>query len=181
LFATFARRDEREATQGKDPVDDLGAFVHALTLKFEEDAEGEGDPGDVVTLSTLHGSKGLEFDYVFLIGCEEGFIPHQRTLDPRITDGTLPGGPAQGASDIEEERRLFYVGVTRAKDELTISRCRHRMLRGKPAPRTPSRFLTDIPADELVEFEIRDQPAMAVDQMAAQANALLAALDALGK
>ncbi len=180
LLGTFARRDQREADRGQDPVDELAAFVHALTLKFEEDEQGE--PGDAVTLSTLHGSKGLEFEVVYLIGCEEGYLPHQRTLDPRANDATgAAGGPEQGAADVEEERRLFYVGVTRAKNELTITRCRHRMLRGKPAPRTPSRFLADIPPEQIVELEIRDQPAMETSQMAANASALLAALDALGK
>ena len=178
LMNTFTRRDTREAEKGKDPIDELQGFVHALTLKFEE---GEEEAGDMVTLSTLHGSKGLEFEVVYLIGCEEGFLPHQRTLDPRLTDATMPGAGIVQASDIEEERRLFYVGVTRARDELTLTRCKHRMLRGKPMPRTPSRFLADVPAEESVEFEIRDQPAMNVAEMAMNANALLAALDALGK
>lgn len=179
LITTFGRRDIRETDKGNDPVDELGGFLHALTLKFEE---GEEDTGDMVTLSTLHGSKGLEFNVVYLIGCEEGFIPHQRTLDPRLSDNTMPGaGGIVQASDVEEERRLFYVGVTRARDELTISRCKHRMLRGKPVPRTPSRFLSDIPPECVVEFDIRDQPAMDPVAMAAQANALLAALDAIGK
>ena len=181
LLGTFTRRDTREGERGKDPVDDLAAFVHALTLKFDDEAEDEND-GDMVTLSTLHGSKGLEFDVVYLVGCEEGYLPHQRTLDPRANDASAPAGPGvQAPSDVEEERRLFYVGVTRARSELILTRCKHRMMRGKPLPRTPSRFLQDIPAAELVEFEIRDQPAMDVTQMAAQANALLAALDALGK
>jgi DNA helicase-2/ATP-dependent DNA helicase PcrA len=178
LMNTFARRQIRETDKGRDPVDELAAFLHALTLKFEE---GEEETGDMVTLSTLHGSKGLEFEFVYLIGCEEGFIPHQRTLDPRITDATMPGAGVVQASDVEEERRLFYVGVTRARDELVITRCKHRMLRGKPVPRTPSRFLSDVPDDQRVEFDIRDLPAMDPTQMAAQANALLAALDALGK
>ena len=92
-------------------------------------AEGE-DAGDVVTLSTLHGSKGLEFDVVFLIGCEEGYLPHARTLDARATDDAASGG----AADIEEERRLFYVGVTRARERLVLSRARSRVLRGKAVP-----------------------------------------------
>src|SRR5215203_905141 len=88
---------------------DLMAFLHSLTLQMSDEDE---DPGNVVTLSTLHGSKGLEFDVVFLIGCEEGLIPHSRTLDARATDpNAVAGGNIQ---DIEEERRLFYVGVTRA-------------------------------------------------------------------
>ena len=61
-------------------------FLHALTLQVSEEEE---DPGNVVTLSTLHGSKGLEFDVVFLVGCEEGLIPHMRTLEAKATD--VPG------------------------------------------------------------------------------------------
>ncbi|WP_306465511.1 3'-5' exonuclease, partial [Salmonella enterica] len=80
------------------------SFLHSLTLQMDDEEE---DPGNVVTLSTLHGSKGLEFDYVFLIGVEEGLIPHQRTLDVKASDAM--------AQDVEEERRLFYVGVTRAR------------------------------------------------------------------
>jgi len=125
----------------------------------------------MVTLSTLHGSKGLEFDVVFLIGCEEGYLPHQRTLDPRATDAG-----EGGASDIEEERRLFYVGVTRARERLVLSRARNRVLRGKAVPRTPSRFLLDVPADLLEEMEIRDAAPTTQAETAASVEAILAML-----
>ena len=147
------------------------AFLHALTLQTNEEDE---DPGNMVTLSTLHGSKGLEFDVVFLIGCEEGLIPHQRTLDTKITDD------AQGTSDIEEERRLFYVGVTRAKQRLVMTRCKHRVSRGKPVPRTPCRFLSDVPEELLELFEIKDSSPMDLNEMAQQGANLMAMLNALG-
>ncbi|HEY8079615.1 MAG TPA: UvrD-helicase domain-containing protein [Labilithrix sp.] len=170
LFAMLARREARVSAAGGDATAsrDLQSFLHALTLQSEEEEE---DPGNVVTLSTLHGSKGLEFDFVYLIGCEEGLIPHSRTLDVRATDATV--------QDVEEERRLFYVGVTRAKEHLELTRCKHRAMRGKPVPRTPCRFLLDIP-EELVEpFDIKDTGPLTLQEQAASAANLLAALGAL--
>ncbi len=149
---------------------ELMNFLHALTLQMDD---AEEDPGNVVTLSTLHGSKGLEFDIVFLIGVEEGLIPHQRTLDAKVTDAM--------SQDIEEERRLFYVGVTRARQKLYMSRCKHRMMRGKPLPRTPCRFLDDIPSELLEPFEVKDMALLTTTEQAENAGNLLAMLDALGK
>jgi DNA helicase-2/ATP-dependent DNA helicase PcrA len=170
LIRTFARRELRESDKGKDAgeVEGLRAFLQALTLDFGNDDDG---PIDVVTLSTLHASKGLEFDVVFLIGCEEGLLPHMRTLETKATDAV--------SQDVEEERRLFYVGVTRARQVLYLSRAKHRMTRGKPAPRTPSRFVLELPPELVVEQEVKDLGTMSTDAMAAQAEALLAALDAL--
>ena len=173
LLKTFGKREAREVAKGKDATHEqaLAAFLHALTLSFDDAEEGATD---VVTLSTLHGSKGLEFDCVFFVGCEEGLIPHARTLDTKATDAT------PDASDVEEERRLFYVGVTRARERLTILRCKARVLRGKPMPRTPSRFLSDIPEELTDAFEVSDVSPMTADATNESANALLAALDALG-
>jgi DNA helicase-2/ATP-dependent DNA helicase PcrA len=176
LFAMLARREARVEAKGGDATDerDLMAFLHSLTLKMAEEDE---DPGNVVTLSTLHGSKGLEFDIVYIIGCEEGLIPHTRTLETRVTDAT--GVP--GTQDIEEERRLFYVGITRARRRLELLRCKHRVTRGKPVPRTPCRFLLDIPEHLLETFEVKDASPLSMAEMAASANNLLAMLDAIGK
>ena len=177
LFNTLARR---EAKGGMEQARDISNFLHALTLDFGSDEETQGN---AVTLSTLHGSKGLEFDIVHLLGCEEGFLPHQRTLDERATDAPTfaedGSGPSK-AADIEEERRLFYVGVTRARDVLVLSRCKARAMRGKPVPRTPSRFLMDIPPERFVEIEVRDEPAMSTNAGLEKANALLAMLEGLG-
>ena len=167
LFATFGRRDTARAESG-DSDKSLASFLHALTLDFGSDEE---KPEDVVTLSTLHGAKGLEFDVVFLLGCEEGLLPHSRTTDTRVTDAV--------AQDPEEERRLFYVGVTRAKELLFLSRCKARVMRGKPVPRTPSRFLLDIPEELVEEAPVKDEALMSTGEMVESANALLAALDAL--
>ena len=169
LFQTFSRREAREVT-GREANREsaLETFLNALTLDFSENEE---EAKDLVTLSTLHGAKGLEFDIVYLIGCEEGLLPHSRTLDTKTTD--------VAPQDLEEERRLFYVGVTRAKDLLTLSRCKTRGVRGKAVARTPSRFLDDIPEERVTEVEVTGAPQMAPDELAASANALLAALDAL--
>jgi superfamily I DNA/RNA helicase len=164
VFATLARR---ESPDGRDPASGLSSFLHALTMGVE--AEGE-DEGDVVTLSTLHGAKGLEFEAVFVIGCEEGFLPHARTLDARATD------VVEGGSDIEEERRLLYVGVTRARELLVLSRAKSRVLRGKPIARTPSRFLSDIPPELLDEVDITSEAPTTAHEAAANAGAILAML-----
>jgi DNA helicase-2/ATP-dependent DNA helicase PcrA len=168
LFETLARREKREAAKGSAGLDGLQSFLHTLTMDVETEAE---DAGDVVTLSTLHGSKGLEFELVFLIGCEEGYLPHQRTLDPRA-----PDAGEGGAADIEEERRLFYVGVTRARERLVLSRARSRVLRGKAVPRTPSRFLLDVPQELLEEMEIKDAAPTTQAETAASLEAILALL-----
>jgi ATP-dependent DNA helicase Rep len=177
ILNSFARRETKAIDKGDDPSDEkaFAAFLHALTLNFDDQEE---TAKDAVTLSTLHGSKGLEFDVVFLIGCEEGLLPHSRTLDPRATDG-VPASPTDMPADIEEERRLFYVGVTRAREQLFMLRAKARMVRGKPMPRTPSRFLLEIPPELVEEREVKDDPAMSTAAMAESANALLAALEAL--
>jgi DNA helicase-2/ATP-dependent DNA helicase PcrA len=165
LIATLARREAREG-----PGDTgLLTFLRALTMDLEPEGE---DAGDVVTLSTLHGSKGLEFEHVFLIGCEEGYLPHSRTIDARATDTAY----AAGSADIEEERRLFYVGVTRARERLVLSRARSRVLRGKAVPRTPSRFLLEIPADLLETRDITGEAPTTTQETAANVEAILAML-----
>jgi DNA helicase-2/ATP-dependent DNA helicase PcrA len=167
LLASFQRREAR--APGDSEGEWIGSFVHALTLDQGKDEE---ESGERVTLCTLHGSKGLEFDHVFLVGCEEGLLPHSRTLDTRATDAS--------PQDIEEERRLFYVGVTRARETLTLTRAATRALRGKAVPRTPSRFLLEIPEELLDQLSVKDEPTKTVASIEQGANALLAALDALG-
>jgi DNA helicase-2/ATP-dependent DNA helicase PcrA len=134
--------DRFEREQGRDRRA-LQAFLERVTLGtsgVEDDA-----PADVVTLSTLHGVKGLEFDVVFLIGCVEGQLPHSRTTDPRVTE-VNPG-------DVEEERRLFYVGVTRARERLYLTRARKRSLRGRTVELAPSRFLEGLPEEQIAAYE----------------------------
>ncbi len=169
VLATLARRETREGGAGPEG---LAAFLQLLTMDIETETE---DTADVVTLSTLHGSKGLEFEAVFLVGCEEGYLPHARTLDPRATDG-VPSTSGESVADIEEERRLFYVGVTRAKEQLVLSRARSRVLRGKAVPRTPSRFLGDVPPELLEEVVMKDEAPTTAREAAAAAEAILAML-----
>lgn len=92
--------------------------------------------GDQLTLMTLHSAKGLEFPEVWVVGLEEGVLPHMRSLE--------------SAAEIEEERRLCYVGMTRAMQRLTLSRSARRMTRGQWAPSEPSRFLAELPSEHIV-------------------------------
>ncbi len=174
VLSTLSRREAREGP-GAQGLEGLAGFLQLLNLDMRSETE---DTADAVTLSTLHGSKGLEFDVVFLIGCEEGYLPHARTLDSRATDVK----PTEiGGADIEEERRLFYVGVTRARERLILSRAKFRVLRGKPVPRTVSRFLLDVPAELLEEREITHEAPTTPRETADHAGAILAMLAATGK
>jgi DNA helicase-2/ATP-dependent DNA helicase PcrA len=115
------------------PENALSAFLEDVTLVQDVDQlDEEGKSGDAVTLITLHAAKGLEFPYVFLLGIEEGVLPHQRSVDD----------PKQ----LEEERRLFYVGITRAMRGLYLVRAFRRTMYGTSSVNTPSRFLLDVPA-----------------------------------
>jgi DNA helicase-2/ATP-dependent DNA helicase PcrA len=111
------------------PKSDLRTYLNRLSLETREEEDGPSPAR--VTLLTLHGAKGLEFKVVFLVGMEEGFLPH----------GGMQGEP----QNLEEERRLCYVGLTRAREELILTRAATRLRRGREVPRTPSRFLADIP------------------------------------
>jgi DNA helicase-2/ATP-dependent DNA helicase PcrA len=108
----------------------LLGFLEEATLADRDDFDDDKKERHALTLMTLHSAKGLEFPHVYLIGMEEGLLPHQRS----ILDGR----------SIEEERRLCYVGVTRAQDTLVLSFCRERMKWGKPRPSIPSRFLMEM-------------------------------------
>jgi DNA helicase-2/ATP-dependent DNA helicase PcrA len=177
ILQLFARREVRQNDKGADASDGFASFLHALTLDLGSEDEN-ADKTNVVTLSTLHGSKGLEFDVVFLVGCEEGLLPHSRTIDARVTD-VVPTEGDKVSSDVEEERRLFYVGVTRARVQLTLSRAKARVVRGKPTPRTPSRFVLEVPPELIEEREVNPDAPMSQAQFVEQANALLAALEGI--
>ena len=125
----------------------LAEFLRMLSLESKD--EEETTPGPKVVLTTLHGAKGLEFPICFMIGLEEELLPHARTLQPQATDVL----DADHATDISEERRLCYVGITRAQRRLYLTRSCTRVSRGRSMPRTPSRFLLEIPEDLL---EVRD-------------------------
>ena len=119
----------------------LRAFLEKLSLvEDDEKKDDKDDEPNRVTLMTLHAAKGLEFTHVFIVGLEEEILPHTRSVEAVSTDGTDP---------ISEERRLFYVGITRARHRLTLSGCATRKQRGDSIPRQPSRFLKEVPADLL--------------------------------
>lgn len=106
-------------------------------LEGREDSEP-----DAVKLSTLHAAKGLEFGHVFLIGVEEGILPHRESIDAGVADPTK----------IEEERRLMYVGITRAQKSLNISWCKKRKRAGETTACEPSRFIAELPNDDVRHF-----------------------------
>lgn len=109
--------------------------MHRMMLIDILDAQNKNNEEGALVLSTLHAAKGLEFPYVYLIGLEEGILPHENSI----------------ANDtIEEERRLMYVGMTRAQDELTLSWCEKRKKQGGSNTTEMSRFLTELPESEIV-------------------------------
>lgn len=129
----------------------LYAYLNRITLLSRDDLDdGEADKGKV-NLMTVHASKGLEFPVVFIAGAEEGLMPHARAVE----EG--------GDNAIEEERRLFYVAVTRARDRLFISSCRKRRKMNASVDCEPSRFLDEIPQN-LVKYH---EPSKEVDADAA--------------
>jgi DNA helicase-2/ATP-dependent DNA helicase PcrA len=131
---TMTHRYEEETEESS-----LSGFLEEVALYTDLDSYDEGD--DKVTLMTLHAAKGLEFPVVYIPGMEEGMFPSYRSLGD--------------AEQLEEERRLAYVGITRAKEELTLLTAKRRMLFGQTQYGKPSRFLREIPAD-LVEERTRE-------------------------
>lgn len=113
----------------------LTQVVTRFTLRDMMERGESEEELDQVQLMTLHASKGLEFPYVFMVGMEEGFLPHQSSIDE---------------DNIEEERRLAYVGITRAQKELTFTLCKERRQYGELVRPEPSRFLLELPQDDLI-------------------------------
>ena len=155
----FCQVLDRYMVKGGRSAKSLREFVEAMELRDTEDEEKK----DEVQLMTLHASKGLEFPVVFLVGVEEDLLPH-RTL----------------GSDVSEERRLFYVGVTRAQKRLILSRARERKRYGRLKPSAPSRFLLEIPENLARTYERGLRP---VDekQRQVQLEDLYAQLDSIAQ
>ena len=140
----------------------LNQIVTRLTLRDMLERGEEEDDSDQVQLMTLHASKGLEFPHVFLIGMEEGILPHQTSIDE---------------DNVEEERRLAYVGITRAQRNLWFSLCKERRQFGELIRPEPSRFLLELPEDDL-QWE-RDKPPLSVEQQQAKTQSHIANLRAI--
>ncbi len=128
----------KELVRAMEEFPDLASFLEHVSLVMEADASKEQER---VSVMTLHGAKGLEFETVYLPGWEEGLFPHQRSLDE------------QGRAGLEEERRLAYVGLTRAKRRAKIFFASNRRIRGLWQATVPSRFVDNLPGDHVEVIE----------------------------
>jgi len=126
-----------ELVRAMEEYETLGAFLEHVSLVMDNDAQGDGEK---ITMMTIHAAKGLEFDRTFLVGWEEGVFPSQRALD----EG--------GMASLEEERRLAYVAITRARRKCTILHAANRRIYGQWTSSIPSRFIAELPTDH-VEHE----------------------------
>ena len=124
----------KELVAAMAEFDNLAGFLDHVSLVMENTAAASGD---MVSLMTLHSAKGLEFDTVFLPGWEEGLFPNQRAMDDT------------GRAGLEEERRLAYVGITRARQRACVSYAANRRLYGQWQPTLPSRFIAELPTEHL--------------------------------
>jgi DNA helicase-2/ATP-dependent DNA helicase PcrA len=149
-----------EATEDVDRgenIDELLAFAHEYDQREDgglrgflaeiallTDVDRWDEAAERVSLMTVHAAKGLEFDRVAVVGLEEGLFPHARALE-------------EGRDGLEEERRLFYVALTRAREELLLAHCRMRFRTGAPGPQAPSRFLDELPEELLPGAAIAEE------------------------
>ena len=127
----WLKRIADKETDGQKPLAEIVAKIMLMDIM---DRNQEAEISDQVSLMTLHAAKGLEFPHVFLIGVEENILPHQNSIDN---------------DNIEEERRLTYVGITRAQRTCTFSYCTHRKRYGEISECEPSRFLNELPVEDL--------------------------------
>ena len=155
--------NQRESGKAKKTWRDFLATVE----RRDDNSEQEINQ-DAVTLATMHSAKGLEWRHVFIIGCEEGITPHRRADAPRISDAI--------SGDIEEERRLFYVAMTRAKDQLWLTRALSRSDRGRAVECKPSRFLDELPSEDVRIYDVSQEEQLSSDRLQNLADAFLAKL-----
>jgi len=126
---------ERMMTDDEQKDRSLAEIVSRLSLHDMLSRQDDGKPMNAVNMLTLHAAKGLEFPHVYMVGMEEEMLPHKNSIEDE---------------DIQEERRLAYVGMTRARYSLTLTRCRTRQRYGESSLTEPSRFLADIPPEDVV-------------------------------
>jgi DNA helicase-2/ATP-dependent DNA helicase PcrA len=131
LIAGAAEFDVEREVEGESEISPLDEYLQQISLYTEQDGL-QDEEQQLVTLMTLHNAKGLEYDTVFIVGCEDGAFPHMRALEE--------GGE-------EEERRLCYVGVTRARKRLYMTWARERQLFGRSERNLPSRFIDELPVE----------------------------------
>ena len=147
-----------EGAEGQDAIENVNELINAAS-KFDQqvseftlldylqqislfsDADAYDTASECVALMTLHAAKGLEFENVFIVGLEEGILPHERANSSEDED------------ELEEERRLFFVGITRAKSDLYISYAKYRTIHGQMLRSVPSQFLYELDSD----FEKREE------------------------
>jgi DNA helicase-2/ATP-dependent DNA helicase PcrA len=129
----------KELSRALGEFENIGAFLEHVSLVME--AANTDSSTDMISLMTLHAAKGLEFDVVFLPGWEEGVFPHQRALDE------------SGMKGLEEERRLAYVGLTRARKKLYVSHAANRRIYNQWQSSIPSRFIGEIPSEHIEQLE----------------------------
>jgi DNA helicase-2/ATP-dependent DNA helicase PcrA len=134
--ATGRLENLTELTRAMEEYENLSSFLEHVSLVMDNDADKSGDK---VTIMTIHAAKGLEFPIVYLAGWEEGVFPSQRALD----EG--------GTASLEEERRLAYVAITRAREKATIFHAANRRIYGQWTSSIPSRFVAELPKEHVEE------------------------------
>jgi DNA helicase-2/ATP-dependent DNA helicase PcrA len=153
----------------REPQPTLRGFLEKVSLLDNEAPGGDSKEKklaqDAVVLMSLHASKGLEFDNIFLVGLEEEFLPHLKS----ISEGC----------DVDEERRLCYVGITRARKTLTLTHCLRRRKFGKMIERLPSRFLEEIPKTLLTIRDGQQDPEVVAEEQEKQATSFFSNIGAL--
>ena len=141
----------KELISAMEDFENLAGFLEHVSLVMDNN---ENAGTDMINVMTLHGAKGLEFDTVFLPGWEEGLFPHQRNMDE------------SGAAGLEEERRLAYVGITRAKKSVVISFAANRQMHGQWKSAVPSRFVDELPDEHILidsELGLYDKGSISVN------------------
>jgi DNA helicase-2/ATP-dependent DNA helicase PcrA len=127
-----------ELMVGASNYESLSEFLETVSLTADIDKYDQAD--DAITLMTIHAAKGLEFPVVFVLGMEEGIFPHSRSIENQY--------------DLEEERRLLYVGMTRAMQRLYLLFSKSRVMYGRIEICLPSRFISELPEEEIELIEI---------------------------